>query len=142
MENRLAPVRKAAAAVGHQAPTLRGANRLAEIGLSRGTELALPALGRVQRNHVITDRDRSHAGPDGLDVVRRILAQARKHLNPRGVIAIEVGHNQELVNEAFPDMPAVWLDTEHADGKVFVLTREDLPRQATSSRSRCLTAPP
>ena len=67
------------------------------------------------------------AGPDGLDVVRRILAQARKHLNPRGVIAIEVGHNQELVNEAFPDLPAVWLDTEHADGKVFVLTREDLP---------------
>ena len=67
------------------------------------------------------------AGRDGLDVVRRILAQARKHLNPRGVIAIEVGHNQELVNEAFPDLPAVWLDTEHADGKVFVLTREDLP---------------
>ena len=67
------------------------------------------------------------AGRDGLDVVRRILDQARKHLNPRGVIAIEVGHNQELVNEAFPDMPAVWLDTEHADGKVFVLTREDLP---------------
>ena len=28
---------------------------------------------------------------------------------------------------AFPDLPAVWLDTEHADGKVFVLTREDLP---------------
>ena len=67
------------------------------------------------------------AGRDGLDVVRRILAQARKHLNPRGVIAIEVGHNQELVSEAFPDLPAVWLDTEHADGKVFVLTREDLP---------------
>ena len=67
------------------------------------------------------------AGRDGLDVVRRILAQARKHLNPRGVIAIEVGHNQELVTEAFPDLPAVWLDTEHADGKVFVLTREDLP---------------
>ena len=67
------------------------------------------------------------AGRDGLDVVRRILDQARKHLNPRGVIAIEVGHNQELVNEAFPDLPAVWLDTEHADGKVFVLTREDLP---------------
>ena len=67
------------------------------------------------------------AGRDGLDVVRRILGQARKHLNPRGVIAIEVGHNQELVTEAFPDLPAVWLDTEHADGKVFVLTREDLP---------------
>ena len=67
------------------------------------------------------------AGPDGLDVVRRILAAAHAHLNPGGVIAIEVGHNQDLVTAAFPDLPAVWLDTEHAAGKVFLLTREDLP---------------
>ncbi len=67
------------------------------------------------------------AGADGLDVVRRILAQAHKHLTPGGVIAIEVGHNQDLVTEAFPELPAVWVDTEHAEGKVFVLTREDLP---------------
>ena len=67
------------------------------------------------------------AGPDGLDVVRRILAQARAHLNPGGLLAIEVGHNQDLVEAAFPDMPMVWLDTEHAEGKVFLVTREDLP---------------
>jgi ribosomal protein L3 glutamine methyltransferase len=67
------------------------------------------------------------AGPDGLDVVRHILAHAREHLNPGGVLAIEVGHNQDLVSEAFPDLPAVWLDTEHAAGKVFLVTREDLP---------------
>jgi ribosomal protein L3 glutamine methyltransferase len=51
------------------------------------------------------------AGADGLDVVRRILAQAHKYLKPGGVLAIEVGHNQDLVTEAFPDLPAVWLDT-------------------------------
>ena len=67
------------------------------------------------------------AGADGLDVVRRILAQAHKHLKPGGAIAIEVGHNQDLVTAAFPALPAVWLDTAHAEGKVFVLTREDLP---------------
>ncbi|MDP2824825.1 MAG: 50S ribosomal protein L3 N(5)-glutamine methyltransferase [Sulfuritalea sp.] len=67
------------------------------------------------------------AGADGLDVVRRILAEAREHLNPGGVLAIEVGHNQDLVAEAFPDLPAVWLDTEHAEGKIFLVMREDLP---------------
>ncbi len=67
------------------------------------------------------------AGPDGLDIVRRILAEARAHLNPRGVLAVEVGHNQDLVTAAFPDLPAVWLDTEDAEGKVFLVTREDLP---------------
>ena len=67
------------------------------------------------------------AGADGLDVVRRILAEAHRHLNPGGVIAIEVGHNQDLVTEAFPELNAVWLDTEHAEGKIFLVTREDLP---------------
>ena len=67
------------------------------------------------------------AGADGLDVVRRILAEARAHLNPGGVLAVEVGHNQDLVTAAFPDLPAVWLDTEDAEGKVFLVTREDLP---------------
>lgn len=67
------------------------------------------------------------AGSDGLDVVRRILAQAHKHLKPDGVIAIEVGHNQDLVSVAFPELEAVWLDTANAEGKVFLLTREDLP---------------
>ena len=67
------------------------------------------------------------AGADGLDVVRRILAEAAAHLNPDGVIAIEVGHNQDLVTAAFPDLNAVWLDTEHAAGKIFLVTREDLP---------------
>ena len=67
------------------------------------------------------------AGADGLDVVRRILVEAREHLNPGGLLAIEIGHNQDLVTAAFPRLPVVWLDTEHAEGKVFLVTREDLP---------------
>jgi ribosomal protein L3 glutamine methyltransferase len=66
------------------------------------------------------------AGEDGLDVVRRILAQAKRHLNPGGIIAIEVGHNRELVEAAFPQLAAVWLDTDTAAGKVFLVNRDDL----------------
>lgn len=67
------------------------------------------------------------AGADGLDVVRRILAEAHEHLNPGGLLAIEVGHNQDLVTTAFPTLPMIWLDTEHAEGKIFLVMREDLP---------------
>jgi len=67
------------------------------------------------------------AGEDGLDVVRRILKEAKRHLNPGGVIAIEVGHNRDLVEAAFPDLSAVWLDTETAAEKVFLVSRDDLP---------------
>lgn len=68
------------------------------------------------------------AGSDGLDVVRRILATAAKHLTPQGVIAIEVGHNRDLVDAAFPELELTWLDTEHAQGKVFLLRRDQLPK--------------
>jgi ribosomal protein L3 glutamine methyltransferase len=66
------------------------------------------------------------AGPDGLDVVRRILAAAPDHLEPGGVLAIEVGHNRDIVDAAFPDLPLTWVDTESAEAKVFLLRREDL----------------
>jgi ribosomal protein L3 glutamine methyltransferase len=66
------------------------------------------------------------AGDDGLDIVRRILAAAPDHLNPGGVLAIEVGHNRDIVDAAFPELPLIWLDTESAEGKVFMLRREDL----------------
>lgn len=66
------------------------------------------------------------AGADGLDVVRRILAGAKAHLKPGGVLAIEVGHNRDLVEAAFPNLDAIWLDAEGGDEKVFVLTREQL----------------
>ena len=69
------------------------------------------------------------AGEDGLDVVRQILAQADDHLTDDGIIAIEVGHNRELVETAFPDLPMIWLDTEHAEGKVFLVQAADLKRR-------------
>ena len=34
------------------------------------------------------------AGPDGMDVIRRIAAEARQHLDPGGVLVFEHGHDQ------------------------------------------------
>lgn len=82
---------------------------------------ALPAEYRHEPSGALA------AGSDGLDVVRRLLADARKHLNPGGLLAIEVGHNRALVEDAFPDLPMTWLDTDSAEGKVFLVTRDDLP---------------
>lgn len=66
------------------------------------------------------------AGADGLDIVRRILAEAKAHLKPGGVLAVEVGHNRDLVEAAFPELEAIWLDAEGGDEKIFLLTREQL----------------
>lgn len=66
------------------------------------------------------------AGEDGLDIVRRILAAARQHLKPRGLLAVEVGHNRDLVTAAFPQLPLTWVDTASGEGKIFLLRKEDL----------------
>ena len=66
------------------------------------------------------------SGDDGLDVVRRLLAEAAEHLNPGGILAVEIGHNREIVEAAFPDLPFQWLSTRGGDDMVFLLRREDL----------------
>ena len=68
------------------------------------------------------------AGEDGLDLVRRILGRARAHLVPHGLLAVEVGHNRDIVERAFPQLPFTWIDSESAEGKIFILLREQLPR--------------
>jgi len=67
------------------------------------------------------------AGDDGLDIVRRILAGAKAHLKPEGLLAVEVGHNRATVEDAFPALPLTWVDTDSGTGKIFLLRREDLP---------------
>ena len=66
------------------------------------------------------------AGPAGLDMVARILEGAPAHLNPGGVLVVEVGSSAEAVAEAWPELPFTWLEFERGGGGVFLLTAEDL----------------
>ena len=66
------------------------------------------------------------SGEDGLDATREILLQAAKFLNPRGVLLVEIGHNRDVLERQYPELPFVWLDTSGGDGFVFLLTREQL----------------
>jgi ribosomal protein L3 glutamine methyltransferase len=67
-------------------------------------------------------------GADGLDVVRRILAAAGRHLADGGGLLCEVGRGREAVEAAFPDLPFLWLDTEESEGEVFWLPAAALAR--------------
>jgi ribosomal protein L3 glutamine methyltransferase len=67
-------------------------------------------------------------GADGMDIVRRILSGARRHLNPGGVLIVEVGHNRELVEAAFPNLEFVWLTNASEEEKVFLLREDQLPQ--------------
>ena len=66
------------------------------------------------------------SGEDGLEHVRVILREAPAHLNKRGLLVVEIGHNRDALEEAFPDLPFTWLETSAGDEHVFLLTREQL----------------
>jgi len=66
-------------------------------------------------------------GEDGFDIVRRILADAKAHLNPGAGLLCEIGTDREVLEAGYPDTPFFWLDTEGSEGEVFWLTREQLP---------------
>jgi release factor glutamine methyltransferase len=67
-----------------------------------------------------TDRDALHpqvrdhepalalfAGPDGLDIYRRLIPQAHSALKPNGLLALEIGHGQ---TNAIAELLADWHD--------------------------------
>lgn len=66
------------------------------------------------------------SGQDGLDATREIILQAAKFLNPKGVLLVEIGHNRDVLEAAYPELPFTWLETSGGDGFVFLLTREQL----------------
>jgi ribosomal protein L3 glutamine methyltransferase len=66
------------------------------------------------------------AGQDGLDLVRRIVDEAPQHLTQSGGLCCEIGRGRKLLERAYPRLPFVWLDTEHSEGEVFWINRQDL----------------
>lgn len=60
-------------------------------------------------------------GRDGLDIVRRVLAQSPAHLEPGGKLVVEIGTGRSILEAEFPALPFLWLDTEESEGEVFAL---------------------
>lgn len=66
------------------------------------------------------------AGGDGMDVVRRILREAKDHLTENGMIIVEVGDGLEAVEAMYPGLPLTWLTVSGGDDQVFMARAEDL----------------
>lgn len=63
-------------------------------------------------------------GDDGLDLVRRMLAEAGDHLTERGSLVVEVGNSQVHVAELYPEVDFTWLEFDHGGHGVFLLSAQ------------------
>jgi ribosomal protein L3 glutamine methyltransferase len=73
-------------------------------------------------------------GADGLDIVRRILRAAPKHLAPEGALICEIGLGREILEAEFAGLPLIWWDTSESEGEVFFLRAEDFNAPTKSGR--------
>lgn len=68
------------------------------------------------------------SGEDGLEATRAILREAANHLTDCGMLIVEIGHNRETLEQAFPQTSFTWLETSAGEGFVFLLRRDQLPQ--------------
>ena len=68
-------------------------------------------------------------GDDGMDFVRRVMRDAAAHLQPRGLLVLEIGHERAHFDAAFPTLDVVGLPTSESDDAVLLITRDALTSQ-------------
>jgi ribosomal protein L3 glutamine methyltransferase len=88
--------------------------------VNRASMAALPAEFRAEPALALD------GGVDGMDFIRRLLRQARAHMNDDAVLVLEVGHERAHFEAAFQQLPAIWLPTSAGDDQVLLIEAESL----------------
>ena len=70
------------------------------------------------------------SGPDGLDITRRILREAGRHLSEQGLLVCEVGNSEVHLMQAYPELPLIWVELEEGGNGVFVIDAPSLRAHA------------
>ena len=63
-------------------------------------------------------------GDDGMDFIRQMLRDAPAHMSEHAVLVLEIGHERDYFEAAFPNLDVVWLSTSAGDDQVLLLTRQ------------------
>jgi ribosomal protein L3 glutamine methyltransferase len=65
-------------------------------------------------------------GTDGMDIIRKIIANAKDYLKPEGALVLEIGNEAKNFSDAFPEISVTWLEVSAGDDQVLLIQAEDL----------------
>ena len=65
-------------------------------------------------------------GEDGMDLIRKIIANAPDYLSERGALVLEIGNEIEHFHKTFPQIPVIWMDVSAGNEQVLLIQAEDL----------------
>jgi ribosomal protein L3 glutamine methyltransferase len=71
-------------------------------------------------------------GDDGMDFIRQMLRDAPAHMSEHAVLVLEIGHERDYFEAAFPNLDVVWLSTSAGDDQVLLLTRQAIAEGANN----------
>ncbi|HEY6093630.1 MAG TPA: 50S ribosomal protein L3 N(5)-glutamine methyltransferase [Gallionellaceae bacterium] len=97
-----------------------------DIIISNPPYVDAPSVAALPQEYLHEPKLALGSGDDGLDATRKILKHAAQHLTPHGILVVEIGHNRDVLEAAYPDLPFTWLDVSAGDEYVFLLHRNDL----------------
>lgn len=131
----------AVAAINIKHHQLEGAVQLVQSDLFRNLDNYMGTFDLIVTNPPYVDKRRMDSlseeykfepslalfgGDDGLELVDKILRQAKYYLSKYGVLVVEMGDNRFELEDMYPDLHLQWLETESGDGFVFVVTKAEL----------------
>jgi ribosomal protein L3 glutamine methyltransferase len=81
---------------------------------------ALPAEYRAEPELALA------GGADGMDFIRRLLAEAPARMSESAVLVLEIGNERPYFEAAFPQLEVMWLPTSAGEDHVLLVPRESL----------------
>jgi ribosomal protein L3 glutamine methyltransferase len=84
------------------------------------------SMARLPKEYTHEPKLALAGGADGMNVIKRLLREARSHLKRGGVLIVEVGGERATVEKQFKDVPMTWLTTSAGDDMVFMTRQEEL----------------
>ncbi len=100
--------------------------KLYDLIISNPPYVDAPSMAKLPTEYRNEPQIALGSGDAGLDHTHTILSEAAKYLNDEGILVVEIGHNRDALEAAYPEVAFTWLEVAAGDQFVFLLTKEQL----------------